>query len=122
MSGRTQGEKLDELGQFVATLTARLDSVQGEATDLTEKHDATRRELAALQTAVARVEQRLTEVDAIKAELAALGEQKVEIALLKRDVEELKKARDESGRRLWMLAAPIAGALVGVLVGYLLRG
>jgi hypothetical protein len=36
-------------------------------------------------------------------------------------VDDLKKTKEEWGRRLWAMLGPILGAMIGVLLGYYLR-
>jgi hypothetical protein len=51
----------------------------------------------------------------------ALWDLTTKVAVLERAVEKLEKTKEEWGRRMWAMAGPIVGALVGVLLGYFLR-
>ncbi len=42
-------------------------------------------------------------------------------ALLDHKVEELRKGKEEWGRRAWAVVGPVLGALMGVALGYLLK-
>jgi hypothetical protein len=64
----------------------------------------------------------LTErVERLRQTLVAMGDLSTRVALLEHQVAELKKAQEKWGRRLWMLLAPLAGAVVGALLTYYLQ-
>jgi len=120
MPGKTQGDKIDEALVLVNTLTVRLDSMERELKGVTTAHTETTKTVGEVNLAVAVTRQQIDELNRWKADLGPIAELKSEIALLRRDVEELKKTRDEWGRRLWAMAGPIIGALVGVAGGALI--
>jgi len=121
MPGRTQGEKLDETREVVATLAARLESLEPRVKAVLAEHAETVKALGEFRTAVARVEQQVAELARWRGELGSVPDLRTEVALLKRDVGELQKTRGEWTRRLWAMAGPILGAVIGVLLGYYLR-
>jgi hypothetical protein len=82
---KTQGEKIDDLSNLLATLTERVDNLRGV--------------------------------------VEGLGEVKIAIAVLHRDVDELrrnhaemKKAEDETSRRRLSFFPPLVAALVNGLI------
>ncbi len=99
MAGKTTAERLLDLEKLGATLTERLDT--------------SIRELAAVDNAHA-------ETVRVVADLRRESEK--EVALLKREVEDLKKwkeerkrADDERSRRLWSFGPNVVGAAISVL-------
>jgi hypothetical protein len=92
----TQGEKVDELQRNMATMTERVDTVLKVVDALQDTATELLRDLANVRR-----------------------EHEKEIALLKRDVEELKKwkedqkkERDEWNRRLWAFGPNVLGAFI----------
>jgi hypothetical protein len=94
MAGRTQGEKIDELMRVTTSLAARVDNLEGAERDLKAAHGRFREELAGLT---------------------------VRLALLEHQMNDLRKGKEEWGRRLWAIVGPILGALVGGVIGYFLH-
>lgn len=90
----TNTEKVDDLIRLVARLDALIESVEKR---------------------VSRLEQKLDEL------AAACGRADSRTSILEREVAELKAHRDEWGRRAWSLVVPIITAIVGGVVGYLLK-
>lgn len=93
MARKTDGEKVDELERLVAALTERannpaaeIDAIHAADTDHARSHADLRRE------------------------------SEREIALLRREVEDLKKDRERWGQRLWMVLAPFAAGAAGILL------
>lgn len=100
MPRKTDGEKLDVLDNLVAKLVERLNTVVESVGKLFALQSATDRAVADLRR-----------------------EHERELALLKRDIEELrvwrdeqKKAGDERGKKLAAFGPPVLGALVNVLL------
>jgi phage shock protein A len=87
-------DKVDELSKLAAMLTERVDTLRKQA-------DGTAAELSRAGS-----------------EAAAM---KTQVALVQQEVQELKKGREEWGRRLWMILAPLVAAVIGSLLGYYLR-
>jgi hypothetical protein len=94
MAGRTQAEKLDDLTRLTAILEARLESLKDTINEMKGEQAGFRAELATLTT---------------------------RIALLEHQTADLRKGKEEWGRRLWMVLGPILGAIVGGVIGYFLR-
>jgi hypothetical protein len=74
-----------------------------------------------LKNTVVRIEEHVGELQQLKLELAALANLKTEFAVLKRDVEKLEKVKEEWGRRVWAMAGPIFGAVIGWALGHFSR-
>src|SRR5690242_12600900 len=87
------GDKVEELQRNVATLQERLDYVGKTLEKALIDHQDTAHRLADLHR-----------------------EHEREQALLKREVEELRKWKDELGRRLWAFGPNIAGAVISGLI------
>src|SRR5438046_2241301 len=94
MARKTDGEKIDELSGTVTTLVERFDNL--------------RRELDTLTPRVLEVER-------------TLGEFKTRVALLEHQTASLNQAQEKWGQRLWLLLAPLVGAVVGSLLTYYLH-
>jgi hypothetical protein len=105
MAGQTQGEKIDELSRIVHNLVARIDAIHAELKRETDRH------VADLQR----------HTDRHEAMVRVVEETRVAAAVVRRDVDDLRKTHDEWGRRLWALLSPLLGVAVGSVVTYLLR-
>jgi predicted RNase H-like nuclease (RuvC/YqgF family) len=103
------GDKVDELQRSVATLAERLDNARTWLNALDDEHKETARQLADLKR-----------------------EHERKIALLEREVEELrkwkddkKKQDDEWARRLWAfgpnLLAAVIGGLIAAAIAYFIK-
>jgi chromosome segregation ATPase len=94
MPPKSLSEKVDELTRTVIELAAALKAMRAE------------------------LERLAVEVERTKEKHEPIGSR---IAVLEREVAELKAHRDEWGRRAWSLVVPIVTAIVGGVVGYLLK-
>jgi chromosome segregation ATPase len=90
------------------TNTDRIDDLTKLLHSLVATVDATRQQVDRLE-------------DLLNRQAAAIEEIKVRLALAERDISELKNVRDEWGRRTWALIVPIITAIVGGVVGYLVK-
>jgi predicted nucleic acid-binding Zn-ribbon protein len=95
MAGKTPTDKINDLSNLMAALTAKFDVLHEEAKRINTELDKTAEAQSDLRT---------------------------KFALLEQQVAELKKGKEEWGRRLWAIVGPLVGAVVGGLLGYLLRG
>jgi FtsZ-binding cell division protein ZapB len=94
MAGKTPTEKIHDLDILVATHKAQLVALQGQVNG----------------------------IEAVQNTLSdSVVDVKTKLALLDRQLVDLKQGKEEWGRRLWAVVGPILGALVGGLVGYLLH-
>ncbi len=110
MARKTDGEKIDELEKLGATLIERLDTTIKELEVIKNAHSETARALHALRL-----------------------EYEKEILLQKREIEDLKKwkddqkkERDERSRKLWsfgpnILSAVISGLIAAAVVYFISR-
>ncbi len=89
MARKTDGEKIDDLISQMQTVNERVDNL---ARDIV-KHDANDEKLQDLMSALT-----------------------VQVALIKQNVEEMKKSQDESGKKRWSLLPPVLGALISSLL------
>ena len=99
MAGKTNTEKITELEKLGATLVERLDTALKEVEVVDRAHSETARVVADLRR-----------------------EYEKEIVLLKREVEDLKKwkedqkkAGEERSRRLWSFGPNVVGAVISFL-------
>jgi hypothetical protein len=118
---RTQGDKIDEALVIVNTLTVRLDSMSRDLESITAAHSQTTKAVGEVGPAIAVSRQQIDELNRWKSDLGPIADLKSEIALLRRDIDELRKTRDEWGRRIWTMAGPLLGAVIGAPRGYYLR-
>ena len=95
MARRTDGEKIDALEKVVAAMEVRISWNESKRPE-----KARSRNLEAFSN-LRRDSER-------------------EIALLKRDVEEIKRGQERWGQRLWMIIAPLVAGACGVLLAYFL--
>lgn len=105
MAAPTQGEKIDELSRIVHSLVTRLDAVHAELIRESGRHEIN------LTRQTDRHEDLARTVETVR----------VDAALVRRDVDDLRKTRDEWGRRLWALVGPLLGVAVGAVMTHLLR-
>src|SRR4051794_25920615 len=103
MPRKTDGEKIDELQTLVASITERLDQTIKSLEALYQRHKETASAAADLRREYER-----------------------EMALLRREVEDLKRwkddqkrEREERSRRLWSFGPNVAGAVINVLLAAL---
>ena len=103
MARKTDGEKVDELKDAVALLTERLQNTVDDLQSFEDKLSELARGLADLRR-----------------------EDEKEIALMKRELEDLKKWKDEQkkehdewGRRVWAFGPNVTGAIVSGIIAAL---
>lgn len=93
MAAKTPTEKINELSNLVAALTAQLDALRDEV------------------TRIGTAQEKLSE---------SLSEAKTKLALLEQHLADLKTAKQEWGRRWWAIVRAIAGAVAGAVAGGIL--
>src|ERR1017187_942701 len=103
MARKTDGEKIDELQHAVALLTERLQNTKGQVASLEATQSETAKGFADLRR-----------------------EHEKEIALVKRELEDLKKWKDEQkkehdewSRRTWAFGPNVIGAIVSGIIAAL---
>ncbi|HEV3387211.1 MAG TPA: hypothetical protein VG097_20495 [Gemmata sp.] len=121
MEGKTPTEKINSLANVVTTLSEQLKALDEDVKGQIAEHSRTAQALVELKNTVVRIEEHVGELQQLKLELAALANLKTEFAVLKRDVEKLEKVKEEWGRRVWAMAGPIIGAVIGWALGHFSR-
>ena len=121
MEGKTPTEKVSNLANLVATLTVQVQKLDADIKLQASEHARTSHTLAELKNTVIRFAEQLVQLQEWRGELGSLTDLKTDVAVLKRDVAGLEKVKEEWGRRLWAMAGPILGALVGWALGYFSR-
>ncbi len=99
----------------MATNTERIDDLSATTNHLTTKIELIARESELSKTQLATLANSLDELKAANAIAIT------KFALLERELEEQKKTREEWGRRRWALLVPIITAVLGAVLGYLLK-
>src|SRR5258708_2583198 len=84
----SDGKKIDELEKLTAKMTERLDNAVKEIEAVFDAHQETVRELAEVRR-----------------------EHEKDIVILKKEIEDLKKSQERWGQRVWMVLAPLMGAI-----------
>ena len=90
----TNSEKIDELARLVTELAGRVATIEKDAEWSSEWVEKLR---------------------------AASEEMRIRLATLEREIEELKKSREEWGRRGWAIVMALITAFIGGVIGYLLK-
>ncbi len=128
MPSRTLEDKVDDLTKLVATLTQQVRTLEAQLDGITTERADLAREVGANGRSLAVLEQQLKELRGWKDGFGSVDQLKVEQALARHDLEELKKWQeeikkqtDEWSRRIWTLISGIIIALVSLAVGYYLR-
>lgn len=114
MPPKTNTDKIDDLVRTVEALSTRLDELEKEANRTREQKEAIRSQLSDHAIKLSSMEKQVPG----PRELPDIREQ---LAVVKSQVEDLRKDREEWGRRLWLLLPPIAAAIAGVVAGYFLK-
>lgn len=94
MAGKTPTERIIELSNLLATVTAQLDALREEVKGIASEQD------------------KMSD---------SFSEVRTKLALLAQQSADLKTAKEEWARRWWAILGPIVGALVGGLLMYLLK-
>ncbi len=97
----TNSQKLDELTALVHRLVSQLEAVSADVKRLERQREQDYKSHEELKTAVHRAE--------------------IQAAVMARDVEDLKKSRESWGQRTWQLGIGLLLAVVGGVIGYLLK-
>jgi hypothetical protein len=120
LAGKTQVERdLEALKEALQTLSGRINA-NGEALSSLAK---TQRDndsyIHESRLNIVTLSGRLESMGTWRAELDALANLKTDVAVLKRDCEELRKSKDEWGRRIWSLVVPLVTLVLGSVFGSL---
>ncbi len=109
-------EMMAEFGPAIATIGQRVDSVEKSIDALVARQGTAGDHLAEAKRDIAVIREQFGQ---LKAEIGP--NLKVDIGILQRDVEELKKTKEQWVQRIWNLLGPIVGAAGGALLTYYLR-
>jgi hypothetical protein len=124
--GKNNTQRIEALESQAASVSARLDGydikINGiiealkRGTEVTERHTST----------ITVIEQRLLVLVDMKHSLAEIVAIRLELVALKKDLEnrtkwkeDLKKERDEAGRRLWAFGPNLLAAIISGLISLL---
>jgi len=99
--------------------------LQAEFKESIAHHARTDKALADLNTSLALLGQQIAELNAWKAQLRFLDDVRVEVAVQRRDLDEMRQWRQERSRKLWLILPPVLAALLSSLltgwITYLLK-
>ena len=115
MARKTQGEKIDELEKFVASILTQLREIQRAIDDLGDEAAKNREGLASLRLDSEKQLVGLTkDVEELRrwTEKNGTAELRNEIVLLKEKISKLELAQEKIGTRAWSVVPNILGALV----------
>jgi len=122
MEGKTPTEKIHYLSNLVASLSEKVSALEGAIKSQVSDHSRTTQALGELKNMVVRIEAQVVELQRWKGEIGPpLMDFRTDLAVLKQNVDELKKVKEEWSRRVWAMAGPILGAVVGWALGYFSR-
>jgi chromosome segregation ATPase len=127
MPGKTHSDKIDDLYRLVYTLTEQAEELRRDL----DRADEEIRE-AGVEAVREAAEARKVAADALAAarkdfandltELRKTVDQlRIDHAVQRRDLDDLRTNRDEWGRRLWGMAQLLIGAAVGGVITYLVK-
>ena len=128
MPSKTLEDKVDDLTKLVAPLEQQVQALKGQFNGITSEKADLAREVGSSGRSLGVLEHQLKDhrgwndgfgsVDQLKIDLAIARK---ELDELKRWQDEVKKQKDEWGRRLWALISSIIVALTGWTLGYFSR-
>ena len=121
MEGKTPTEKIHNLATLLTSLSEQVQGLVPSLEGLRTEHSRTAQAVVGVQTTLARLGEQVAELQRWKGEMAIISDLKTEVAVLRREVDKLERVKEEWGRRLWMIAGPVLGAVVGWVLGYLSR-
>ena len=128
MPSKTNEDKIDELTKLVSGLVEQFRALDGQLSGVVAEKGELSKEVASFGKTLAVVEQQLKDLRGWKDGFGTIDQLKIDIALIRKEQdefkkwqEEVKKQKDEWGRRFWALIGPLLGATVGWALGYFLR-
>src|SRR6266851_7151989 len=114
-------ELLAEFAPAVATLGTRLDTVERSIDGLTRRQADGGATHQSLHGEVIALREQIEMLNRWKIEIGSLVDIRTDMAVMKRDVGELRTAKDQWTQRLWNLVGPLIGAGCGALLTWALR-
>jgi chromosome segregation ATPase len=121
MEGKTPTEKVHSLSILIASLTEQVKALTANLNELAADHSGTAQALGDLKITIARLTEQVGELQRWKGEMAVIADLRTEVTILRREVDKLEKVKEEWTRRLWAIAGPVLGAVVGWMLGYFSR-
>ncbi len=128
MPSRTNEDKIEELTKFAASVNQQIQALDGQLKGFVGDKAEIGKEISAVGKTLVVLEQQLKDLRIWKESFGSIDQVKIENALLRKELEDLKKWRDEVkakkdewGKRLWAMAGPLVGAIAGWALGYFSR-
>lgn len=128
MPSKTLEDKVDDLTKLVAGHVEQFRALDGQLSGIVAEKGELAKELAAFSKSLVVIEQQTKDLRGWKEGFGTIDQLKVDLALLRKEIEDLKKWQEEVkkqkgewGRRLWALAGPLLGATVGWALAYFSR-
>ena len=128
MPSKTNEDKIDELTKLVSGHVEQFRALDGQLSGIVAEKGDLAKEVAAFGKALAVFEQQLKDLRGWKEGFGTIDQLKIDLALLRKEIEELKKwqeevkkQKDEWGKRLWALVGPLLGATVGWALAHFSR-
>ena len=118
MPSPNQGERIRILEANVSEIDKQIEFQDKRMASLETRLDSLQSIVQAIRSEVDRL---ILTVQMVVEEVKLIRQHDTALALLRRDVDELRQTRDEWSRRIWALAGPLLGAVVGAILGYSLR-
>lgn len=125
MPSKTNEDKIDELTKIVSELVAQFRALDGQLAGMVAEKGELSKEVASFGKLLAVLDQQIKDLRGWKDSFGSFDQLKVELALVRKEIEDLKKwqeevkkQKDEWGKRIWALVGPLLGATVGWALGY----
>ena len=121
-------DKVDDLTKLASGLVEQMRAFEGRLEGSASHQAEVSREIGSFGKSLAVIEQQLKDLRSWKDGFGSVDQLKIDLALLRKELDELKrwqeevkKQKDEWGRRLWALFSAIVVALIGWAIGYFSR-
>ena len=128
MPSKTNEDKIEELTKLVAGHVEQFRAIDGQMGGIVSEKGELAKELSAFGKSLAVLEQQIKDFRVWKEGFGTIDQLKIDLALLKKENEDLKKwqaevkaQKDEWGKRIWALTGPLLGATVGWALAYFSR-
>jgi hypothetical protein len=115
---KSAAEIASELAGTIATLGQRLDAIESTIGELGQRHGTTAVEVTEATKQCAVIKEKIEAINKWKDEIGSLNDMKVQLAVVRRDVDELRKSKDAVVQRIWNIIGPLAGAAGGFALTY----